>query len=157
MNDSYKTDEVGFCPECGGLVDVKVQPQDRLQARIAMATARRGYRKGWSPEQFLARQGAKLLEEFAEFGAPLFGILPDYLWHQMLAAGDAGKWQFDHGYWVHRPIPKDTLRAMERELYDMQVVLVNMAAALSELLDDEVDLMKGAARKAETDVERGVR
>ena len=152
-----KTGEVGFCPECGETVDVKVLPGDRLQRRIALAVARRGYRKGWSPGQFLARNAAKMMEEMAEFGAHLFGLLPEYLWHQMLTAGDAGKWQFDHGYWPDRPLPDRSLEAMVEELYDMQVVLANMADALSHLLEEDVDLMKGAARKAENDVGRGVR
>jgi len=37
-----------------------------IQTEIAQAVARRSYRKGWTPEQFIARQVCKLAEEVGE-------------------------------------------------------------------------------------------
>jgi len=149
--------EFGFCSECGKAVEVVVEPQDRLQARVAKAVQERGYREGWTARQFLGRQTAKLLEELAEFSSPLIGIVPEYLFGEIVVAGDTGKFQFDHGEWEDGYLSQDTLRNMRMELFDMQVVLVNMAAAIESLLNEECDLLKGAVEKAEVDVERGVR
>jgi hypothetical protein len=149
--------EFGFCPQCGKVVDVKVLPQDRLQRRIEKAVQERGYREGWSAKQFLGRQVAKLLEELSEFCTPLLGIVPEYLYGEIVVAGDMGKFQFDHGDWKDGYLSVEMTKKLREELYDMQVVLVNMAAAVEAILNEECDLMKGAAEKAEGDIERGVR
>jgi len=149
--------EFGFCPECGKVVDVKVLPQDRLQKRIEKAVQERGYRDGWSPKQFLGRQVAKLLEELAEFSSPLIGVVPEYLYGEIVVVGDMGKFQFDHGDWEDGYLSEDMAKSIREELFDMQVVLVNMAAAIGELLNEDCDLMKGAVEKAENDIKRGVR
>jgi hypothetical protein len=37
MSEGVKTGEYGFCPTCGEVVEAKVTPGDRLQARLARA------------------------------------------------------------------------------------------------------------------------
>lgn len=155
--DEIKTGEFGFCPECGATVDVKIHPHDRLQNRITAAVARRGYRDGWLPGQFLYRQMAKLGEEYAEAFALVSSNMPGAMNMIVETLGDMGKWHFDHGYWTENYISHDELHALVGELSDMQVVMANAISAIEELLDERIDLMRLACEKAEADIERGVR
>ena len=68
--------EYGFCKRCGETVEVGVLPQDRAQARVFQAVKERGYTKGWSCDQFLGRQLAKMAEELGEACAAGLGLLP---------------------------------------------------------------------------------
>lgn len=165
IQDWVPTGEIGFCPTCGKHVVVKVLPEDRLQKRVVAAVVRRGYRDGWTPAQFLARQMLKLCEEFGEAYEivdraviPIAFGISALIWE----CGCRARKAFDlpQESWEYTPAGNDdprALAALRLELVDMQVVLCNAAEALSELTGEEIDLMKEAAEKAEADVERGVR
>jgi len=155
--EEVKTGEFGFCQECGETVEVKVHPHDRLQARIAAAVARRGYRDDWSEYQFLYRQIAKLAEEYAEAFMTVQHNMPDCFLRWIETVGDLGKWHFDHGYWTDGRMSQEDLLALLDELSDMQVVLSNATSAIEAILGERVDLMRLACEKAEKDIERGVR
>jgi len=156
----HESGEVGFCSHCFETVSVIVPPEDRLQARIARATAKRGYREGWTATQFLARQLAKIVEELGEAGAHLVGLVPPVFMYRLQDAADLGKYIFDARLpadWGSWPMAPEAMDRLAGELADVQVVLCNMAAALEELRGEPVDLMSMAAEKAEADVKRGVR
>ena len=156
----HESGEVGFCNHCFETVPVIVPPDDRLQARVAKATAKRGYRAGWTATQFLARQLAKIVEELGEVGAHLVGLVPSQFMYHLQDAADIGKYIFDARLptdWGDWPMTEEAMDKLAGELADVQVVLCNMAAALEELRGEPVDLMKLAVEKAEADVKRGVR
>jgi len=150
-------EEVGFCKKCGTVTEVAVLPQDRLQERVVAAVEKRGYMKGWTAGQFLARQAAKLMEELGELAADMRGVLPVELHSRMQDAADSGRFHFDTGYWHDGIWDTDQLERIWKELVDMQVVLACAAGALEKVGRPGCDLMQGAVEKAEKDVERGVR
>lgn len=123
------------------------------QSAIAEAVAERGYREGWTDEQFVCRQAAKLLEEFGEF--------LEYVWptgnrqhagtweDHAVIAGQLAREHFDNGDFSKADITDR--EAAAEELADMLVVVYNAAEALG------VDVNELALRKARGDIERGVR
>ena len=152
-----ETGEVGFCPACGHWVAVKVPPDDRLQARVAAAVARRGYRRGWTPVAFFARQVVKLQEELGEVVEAMAWRMPIHAAARILAAADVARLEFRIGHdWPREDPPREVLEKLREELADLQVVVYNMATALGEMLGEDVDSGREAAAKAERDVERGV-
>ena len=120
------------------------------QEIVAANVAARGYRDGWTAEQFVARQLCKMMEELGEALWYIHGIdrldfaadLPD--------VGEAARIAFDDKEaWNKARIAKpDALRA---ELADMLVVLFAAAAAL------DFDVVQAAIDKSSADVARGVR
>ena len=127
------------------------------QQRVMAAVYRRGYRDGWSAENFLVRQVAKLAEELGEVAEQIErGMSPGLAFAIRQAAG-SGKFHFDSGYWTCPPLDDDQLEALAGELADMQVVLFCAAATVSEILGEEIDLVGMAVAKAETDIKRGAR
>ena len=120
------------------------------QTMAAANVAARGYRDGWTAEQFVARQLCKLTEELAE-GA--FNALLDPYSEWLSALRDAGllaRKAFDRrGIWDGASIgDADALRA---ELTDMMVVLLAAADALG------FYILPAAIEKSSQDVARGVR
>lgn len=69
------------------------------QERVAASVAARGYRDGWTAEQFAARQVCKLTEELAELALSFnVGGEPriDRGWYyDLLDAGGQAKWIFE--------------------------------------------------------------
>lgn len=158
-NEPINTNEYGFCGVCGETVRVMILPEDRAQARVALAVAKRGYRRGWSGDQFLGRQLAKMMEELGEAGAHLAGCVPFDLMERLQNLADQAKMYFDTGNpqdWGGY-LNEDDFLSLADELADMQVVLFNMASVLGELAGEPLDVVKMALEKAERDVARGVR
>ena len=129
------------------------------QREIYEAVVARGYREGWTAEQFAARQVAKLTEELGEL---LHHV------HQLGYADSAFEWslrnsaiqarrEFDDLLsWETAAIesPQDAMS----ELADIVVVACCLAEALGEFdYDSAGDLMEMALEKATADVARGVR
>jgi hypothetical protein len=104
------------------------------QRKVADSVAKRGYRDGWTAEQFLARQVCKLVEELAELTLTVAKIWPGgrlyWAWQQRLdKAGIAARLSFDDpAEWADVAV-LDINAAME-EAADMQVFLFNIAAAI---------------------------
>lgn len=120
------------------------------QEIVAANVAARGYMAGWTTEQFVARQLAKLTEELSE----ALACMHDPGWHHEWTydahmAGRLAREDFD------RKVLWDTVTvdayALRSELADMQVVLFAAAAAL------EFDITQAAIDKSSADVPRGVR
>ena len=126
------------------------------QKQVAENTVARGYRDGWTAEQFAARQVCKLVEELNE----LDGSFNNYFhsWRRDLnnAAidaklffdGDLGDWN-DAKLW--------TAQSAKLELADIQVVVFNLAQALAEITGEPFDVIQAAVDKSAADVTRGVR
>ena len=128
------------------------------QAQVADCITRRGYREGWTAEQFLARQLAKMMEELGE-AASNCRLPDDYIgasaWEIAIAAGSA-RADFDDKTLWQCSGAKDP-DALESELADMQVVLFAMADALAQIKGKPVDIVELAVDKARQDIGRGVR
>lgn len=123
------------------------------QTIVAANVAARGYRDGWTAEQFVARQLAKLTEELAEGATGALVTNPGCLPSWLAVLSDAGilaRKAFDRRD-VWRDIPLVNPDALRSELADMQVVLFAAAAAL------DFDVVQAAIDKSSADVARGVR
>ena len=130
-----------------------------IQEQVAQAVAARGYREGWTAEQFAARQVAKLQEELGELVRHIDARADEKAEWEVLAsvagrlarsAFDASKndWMDAYVYGAH---------CARWELADIQVVVFALAAALSEIDGEPFDLAQAALDKATEDVDRGVR
>jgi NTP pyrophosphatase (non-canonical NTP hydrolase) len=129
-----------------------------VQREIYDAVKARGYRDGWTVEQFAARQAAKLAEELGELVAcihQVYGVT--MYWEDELKRGaDGGRDEFDDGDWAGAAI-EDPYTALD-ELADIVVVACCLAEALAEFEPPAaVDLLEHALKKAKADVKRGVR
>lgn len=118
------------------------------QEQIAAAVKRRGYRDGWTAEQFAARQAAKLVEEVGELVREL-RFDDRYSWTLDLeSSADWARTHFDDaGHWDYCDVGEHAAR----ELGDVLVVVYCMADALG------VDVNALALDKACADEARGVR
>lgn len=122
------------------------------QEIVSANVAARGYRDGWTAEQFVARQLCKMTEELDEAVKHLRKNdrqVFSFAW-ELAVAGPMARRKFDdREAWdtvtLHDP---DALRS---ELADMQVVLFAAASAL------EFDVVQAAIDKSSQDVARGVR
>lgn len=148
-----------------GLADVAQEALDRWQARkevqadVALAVERRGYRDGWREESFLARQVAKFVEELGELMMLIYPRGRDFLpkWKEdLLISATRARLAFDDVEDWERAEVGD-LEAIKGELADLQVVLFCAAQAVGELCGDGFDVVEAARQKALGDVERGVR
>lgn len=124
------------------------------QEIVAANVAARGYRDGWTAEQFVARQFCKLTEELGEAVEQVYpGEAPSPLYKWFDGADDAHKAArraFDTPEWWRRThiIDPEMVRS---ELADMLVVLLAAAQAL------DFDVVQAAIDKSSADVARGVR
>lgn len=120
------------------------------QEIVAANVAARGYMAGWTREQFIARQLAKMQEELGEAVQHVAGVKTIIFVPILGAAGDLARTVFnDKSDWRDvMLIDPDALRA---ELADMLVVLFAAAQAL------EFDVVQAAIDKSAVDVARGVR
>jgi len=140
---------------------------ESIQRRIYDAVVRRGYRDGWTAEQFAARQVAKVAEELGELARHVHIDHGDggsdhstLAWSLTISARE-GRRIFDdtdcNGHRWARTSVIDARSALA-ELADIMVVACCMAEALGELCPDmDTDLMRAALQKADADVTRGVR
>jgi len=129
--------------------------QPGAQQQVARAVAQRGYRDGWTAEQFAARQVCKLAEELAELGAHFRGNHQYTVEVQLEQLGIDAKLAFDEGNWTNAEVRNP--RAALEELADVMVVVFCLAEALGEMLNERVDVVALAMAKANTDMVRGVR
>jgi NTP pyrophosphatase (non-canonical NTP hydrolase) len=124
------------------------------QEIVAANVAARGYRDGWTAEQFVARQLAKLTEEIGEAVEQVHpGEAPSALYRWFDHAGDAYKAArrvFDTPDLWRKTYIIDP-NAVRSELADMLVVLFAAAQAL------DFDAVQAAIDKSSADVARGVR
>lgn len=126
------------------------------QEIVAEAVRERGYRDGWTPAEFLARQLMKLQEELAEAAALVNIKGQDGGWRYDAAhAGMRARLAFDRAQPLSVAVADPT--KLRTELADIQVVLFNAAEALSFLLEDFFDIEDAAIEKATSDITRGVR
>lgn len=136
------------------------------QTKVAEAIKLRGYRKGWTPVQFLVRQVVKLQEELSELAslvtenASVYGYETDFGF-AVRRAGQQARNLFDDTFsWYYARMTHETEQGVEdlkAEAADCMVVLLNVAAAIEEITGDQFDLVQAALRKARIDVPRGVR
>lgn len=121
-------------------------PQEQVAANVAA----RGYRDGWTDEQFIGRQVAKLFEEGGELVKLIEtgrALEPRWVAYAR-AAGRLCRIAFDENDWRHVTIDKEKAKA---ELADIAVVVLTMADALG------FDVCRAAVEKSAADVERGKR
>ena len=128
--------------------------EDTDQQKVYANTVLRGYRDGWTPEQFLARQISKLAEELAEVVYCTRG-LDTNLVLAILHAGAIAREQFDDKkYW------SDSIEIrpeIQSEIADCQVVVFNMAESLTEITGKMFNVSEAAVAKSSADTKRGVR
>lgn len=131
-----------------------------IQAEVSTAVAERGYHDGWTEEQFLARQLAKLLEELAEMAAHLHLDPGQELRDILQEAGQLARALFDDpAVWrlsgtIHGA---RSVEELKNELADVQVVVYCMAESLVRLSGEPYDVVQAARMKGWADRERGVR
>lgn len=120
--------------------------------------AARGYRDGWTLEQFIARQICKAAgEEMKELAEAVTGgrgpWRPTWVWKIV----DAGFWcrqAFDDpGAWAWTAVDLEKVMA---EIVDVYIPLKCIEVALNEM-GVEFDLDEAALEKSAGDVKRGVR
>lgn len=124
------------------------------QKIIAQAVTDRGYRAGWTPAQFIARQVVKLGEELGELAANM--NLPAQA-GGLYKTGQVCRKLFDSQPIWRIITPQISIQHAKKEAADMLIVLLNLAASISELEGDHFDLIEAALQKAEQDQKRGVR
>lgn len=126
-----------------------------LQALVAKAVADRGYRQGWTDEQYAARQICKAVEELGEL---ILAVIwqhghnnPEWYLSLMDAKENAREAfdSFDAGFWSYvDDIDTDEIVA---ELPDVLIPLFVLAETL------DIDLEQAVREKVLGDVSRGVR
>lgn len=117
---------------------------------ITAATKARGYLAG-DPATEAVGQVYKLFEELAELAVSL-GI--NHQWGVVTLVGNSARRRFDQPQ-LWQPITPDD--GWEKELADVTVVLVNLAAMLAEATGQPVDVLQLALAKAQADAARGRR
>ncbi len=127
------------------------------QTEVAQHVKDRGYRDGWTLEQFILRNVAKLQEELAEVSQTVVAPGPWLLDEAILRAGETARLTFDNKKVWRSDIDVLDVEALRGELADCQVVLLNLASAVEELSERHFDVVLEAVRKSKADVERGVR
>lgn len=122
------------------------------QQVVAANVAARGYRDGWTMEQFVARQIAKATEELNEAANHIVtSRVRAHGWLTDLSfAGEYAREAFDDKRrWLNVSIEHSD--ALCSELADLAVVLFTVAEAL------DFDVIQAAIDKSSADVARGVR
>jgi len=131
------------------------------QQQVARAVADRGYRDGWTAEQYAVRQMLKLGEELGEL-VDCIRILrsPGWAYKEHFIAeikriGEMCRDLFDD---IDREtaFTIDTAQA-RKEAPDVQVPLFTLAEALAELDGEPFAVVDAAVKKATADVARGKR
>lgn len=121
-----------------------------LQALVAKAVADRGYRAGWTDEQFAARQICKAVEELAEVGECIKWIYHNPSWIDSLQdIGAQARGYFDDNrawYQAESFYPE-----ISQEIADVLIPLLCLADVLG------IDLEQVIREKALGDAQRGMR
>lgn len=111
-----------------------------VQEEVYKCVVDRGYREGYSAEQFAARQLAKAVEEIHElsinFNSGLY-----VTWKRLLAiTAELSKEAFDNDEWTQWQLHPLLYDLAWQELADLQVVVFCLAEALNELSNQSNDL-----------------
>jgi hypothetical protein len=124
-----------------------------IQAEVARMVAERGYQKGWTPEQFIARQVARLAAQIGEL--PQHVDLSGRLGPLIISTGNIARWTFDQDeIWRERGT-LCTSHALMTELVDIQVVVFCLAEELARLTGEDYDVAERALAKVAADTMRG--
>ena len=132
------------------------------QRRIYEAVKARGYREGWTAEQFIARNVAKMQEELFE-ASELVALSDENCYTAIALAAALARREFDNGDWTDTgftlpfPYQEEAHADFKGELADMYVVLCCMAEALGEMDGEAFSLEDAALAKSERDIDRGIR
>ena len=133
------------------------------QQKVTDATKERGYRDGWTPEQFLARQIVKMMEELGELTHWILDFPNDELAERICDLATLCRHDFDDTErWKESKVKADAAiinnpKLLQKEAADMQVVLFNMADAIATITGQPFDVVQAAVEKSKGDVERGTR
>lgn len=121
-----------------------------LQALVAKAVADRGYRQGWTDEQYAARQICKAVEELSELSGAIQNPFQfDWMAYLEQAEFEARDCFDDKASWEHIKGVKKGIVAIE--LPDVLIPLLVLAETLG------IDLEQAVREKVLGDVARGVR
>lgn len=128
-----------------------------LIKRINGAVAARGYFAGWSANQIIARNIAKLAEETGEL-AELIN-LPELAGNEIERARMFAKQAFDNkkAWGEVGSIDPENVEKIKKEIADIFVVMSVLTAWFSNYYAPDFDPMAAAVEKAEADIARGVR
>jgi hypothetical protein len=124
-----------------------------IQAEVARLVAERGCRKSWTPEQFIARQVAKLAAQIGEL--PQHVDLPGRLGPLIISTGNIARWTFDQEQEWREHGTLCTSHALMTELVGIQVVVFCLAEELARLTGEDYDVAKRALIKVSADTMRG--
>jgi hypothetical protein len=125
------------------------------QRDVAELAAQRGYREGWTPEQFIARQVCKLAEEVGELAQHV--DLPGRLGPLIVSTGTIARWTFDQDQTWREHGTLCTSHALMTELVHIQVVVFRLAEELARLTGEDFDIVERALVRVATDTMRGKR
>ena len=125
------------------------------QAEVARLAAERGCRKGWTPEQFIARQVARLAAQIGEL--PQHVDLPGRLGPLIISTGNIARWTFAQDELWREHGTLCTSHALMTELVDVQVVVFCLAEELARLTGEDYDVAERALAKVAADRVRGER
>ena len=126
--------------------DAGVKPQEAVYTHVAD----RGYLNGYTTDQAIARQIAKLTEELGELAEAITPNGKNWYWlHALRIAGHLARTAFDdHNRWDGVTIDYERARA---EAADCQVPLFVLAEMMG------LDVVEAAVDKSASDIVRGVR
>jgi NTP pyrophosphatase (non-canonical NTP hydrolase) len=133
------------------------------QQIVADATKERGYRDGFTDEQFLARQILKMQEELGELVDHVNKFEDDSIAWDVLELGEKSRGSFDRieewqkAFTCLAATAKGNPDLLREEMTDMMVVLFNMATVIEEITEEPFDVVQSAVDKSRSDVKRGVR
>jgi hypothetical protein len=123
------------------------------QQDVAELVAQRGYREGWTPEQFIARQVAKLAAQIGEL--PQHVDLPGQLGPLIASTGTIARWTFDQDQTWQDGMTSCTPHALMAELAGIQVVVFRLAEELARLTGEDYDVVERALVNVAADTLRG--
>jgi hypothetical protein len=155
-----------------GSVLYNIDTKNKLEGSLILNTPQsivhencrsRGYVNSWSYGAFLVRNVFKIIEEVWELygtilvNKPTSIILTNIDFHLREAAIRA-ETQFIAAIKNQTPdINPVNMDDVKKELADVQVVVFNIAAALSELSGSYFDVVQAAVDKSESDIKRGIK
>jgi hypothetical protein len=133
-----------------------------IQTIATNVLIRRGYGLDFTPEEVLARNVVKLVEELGEV-APLLDLPGDF-GARLQAMGQEARSIFDHmdgwdqaGIHAQNPMERNlNTRLLAEETMDLLIVLACMVSALSKVAP-HIPLLDRALLKSVHDIRRGVR
>jgi NTP pyrophosphatase (non-canonical NTP hydrolase) len=125
------------------------------QQDVAELVAQRGDREGWTPEQFIARQVAKLAEEVGELAQ--YVDLPGGLGPLIASTGTIARWTFDQDQTWQDGGTSCAPHALMAELAGVQVIVFCLAEELARLTGEDYDVVERALVNVAADTKRGKR